>query len=61
MIAAGSADNSIGIWNASTGQLLTLLNGHSHHVRSVAWSSNSSFIASASSDGTVIIWGLDGR
>ncbi|KXX81126.1 Vegetative incompatibility protein HET-E-1 [Madurella mycetomatis] len=45
------------IWDPATGQCVATLKGHSHPVNSVAWSYDSSRLASASYDMTVKIWG----
>jgi WD40 repeat protein len=44
------------IWDAATGQLLHTLTGHSGLVLSIAWSHNSTKLASGSEDKTVRIW-----
>ena len=55
-IVSGSWDNTVRIWNATTGNLTRTLNGHTNSVNSVAWSPDSSQIASGSYDNTVRIW-----
>ncbi|KAM7186577.1 Protein of unknown function (DUF3638) domain containing protein [Rhypophila sp. PSN 637] len=56
MIASGSDDNSIKIWDASTGTCTQTLKGHSGSISSVAFSPDSKMIASGSYDDTVKIW-----
>jgi hypothetical protein len=55
-IVSGSADNTIKIWDSSTGIVLRTLTGHSNWVRSVFWSHDDSKIVSCSDDKTVKIW-----
>jgi len=58
-IASGSDDNTVRIWDASSGKLLRTLEGHTFFVSSVfsvAWSPDSKYIASGSLDLSVRIW-----
>ncbi|KAG7947592.1 hypothetical protein I3843_14G102600 [Carya illinoinensis] len=55
-LATGSLDNTIHIWNMSSGICTAVLRGHSSLVKGVAWDPIGSFIASQSDDKTVIIW-----
>ncbi|GAB4824717.1 hypothetical protein Ancab_007582 [Ancistrocladus abbreviatus] len=56
MLATGSLDNTIHIWNMSNGICTAVLRGHSSLVKGVAWDPIGSFIASQSGEKTVIIW-----
>ncbi len=59
-IASGSAsDNTVRIWDASTGEELACLRGHRSTVSSVAWSSDGRRLASGAWDGTLLIWDLE--
>ena len=58
-IVSGSADNTIKIWDANTGQCLKTLEGHSEMVESVAYSPDGTKIISGSSDKTVKIWEVE--
>ena len=55
-IVSGSSDHTVRIWEASSGELLRTLEGHTDMVNSVAWSPDGKYIASSSDDGTVKIW-----
>ncbi|XP_009414557.2 protein HIRA [Musa acuminata AAA Group] len=55
-LASGSLDNTIHIWNITTGICTAVLRGHSSLVKGVTWDPIGSFIASQSDDKTVIIW-----
>ncbi|KAJ6985896.1 hypothetical protein NC653_023735 [Populus alba x Populus x berolinensis] len=56
ILASGSLDNTIHIWNMSNGICTAVLRGHSSLVKGVTWDPIGSFIASQSDDKTVIIW-----
>jgi WD40 repeat protein len=55
-IAAGSADNTVLVWNVSDGSQLLTYTGHSNPVASIAWSPDGTRIASGSWDKTVQVW-----
>jgi small GTP-binding protein len=56
LLASGSDDRTICIWNLSEGALAKVLKGHNDTVFGVAWSPDGSLLASSSDDETVIIW-----
>src|SRR5271156_1170645 len=55
-LASASGDQTVKIWDASSGECLQTLKGHSGSVSSVAFSHDSARLASASDDKTVKIW-----
>ncbi|GJJ74482.1 hypothetical protein EMPS_06840 [Entomortierella parvispora] len=54
-IATCSTDQSVRLWDQQTGALVTIWNGHTHHVIHVVFL-NDGEVASASWDGTVRFW-----
>ena len=56
-IASGSADQTVQIWDANTGNLVVTYSGHSAEVKAVAWSpGDGKHMASGSLDTTVQVW-----
>ena len=55
MIASGSWDHSVRLWDARTSEPIAVLRGHSGPVVDLAFQPNSHFLASASFDGSVLI------
>jgi WD40 repeat protein len=53
---SGSDDNSVRVWDASTGVELKELKGHTRSVNSVAFSSDGTRIVSGSDDNSVRVW-----
>src|SRR5262249_36069964 len=49
-------DGTIRLWEASTGRLLTTLQGHTGAVRSVALGGDGQMLASGGEDGTIRLW-----
>lgn len=56
LLASGSYDRTIKLWDPATGALKHTLEGHSGGVVSVAFSPNGQLIASGSCDETIKIW-----
>src|SRR5262245_61924688 len=55
-LASGSRDQTVRLWEASSGQVLHTLEGHQDSVQSVAWSPDGRQLASGSNDGDWRIW-----
>ena len=56
VLATGSHDQTIKLWDAATGHELTTLRGHTGNVYTVAFSPEGTRLASGSLDGTVRLW-----
>jgi FOG: WD40 repeat len=62
MLASGSDDKTVKLWNVQDGRLLKTLNGHRAWVRKVRFSPDGKTLVSGSSDSTVKLWNIaDGR
>jgi WD40 repeat protein len=56
LVASGSGDSTVKLWDAATGEARGTLEGHSCEVTSVAFSPDSNLVASGSRDCTVRLW-----
>jgi eukaryotic-like serine/threonine-protein kinase len=56
MIASGSLDKTVQIWNAFNSEVITNYGLHADQVNTVAWSPDGKLIASGSNDKQVQIW-----
>ena len=54
----GYQNQLIRLWDTQSGELLHSLPGHIHAVEHLAFSPNGAYLASASYDGMVRIWGI---
>ncbi len=58
MLASGSYDDTIKLWDTRSYKEIATLKGHTDSVRSVSFSPDGSLLASGSDDGTVILWDI---
>jgi hypothetical protein len=56
MLASGSWDQSIRLWEPATGKEVRLLSGHEGPVRGIAFAPDGKLLASASHDRTIRLW-----
>jgi len=59
LLASGSEDRTVRLWNASTGECLNILSGHANAVLSVAFSPDGRTLASGSQDETIKLWDIN--
>lgn len=59
LLAAGTTDNEIRVWQAADRKQLLICQGHTAWVRSVVFSPNNDIFASGSSDHTIRLWDAD--
>ncbi|MCP5106486.1 MAG: NACHT domain-containing protein [bacterium] len=55
-VVSGSRDNTVKLWDAQNGRLMTTLKGHDNWVKSAAFSPDGRFVVSGSHDKTVKLW-----
>ncbi|MBE9069533.1 NACHT domain-containing protein [Leptolyngbya cf. ectocarpi LEGE 11479] len=56
MMASGSLDQTVRLWNLETGQLQQTIRGHNHEILCNTVSSDGQYVISGSSDRTIRVW-----
>ena len=59
MLASGSHDQTVKLWDVNTGQCLKTLQGHTSWVWSVALSPDAQTLVSGSQDETIKLWDVN--
>ncbi|KAG8989475.1 general transcription repressor, partial [Tulasnella sp. 427] len=59
LLATGSEDRKVRVWDINTGKVIHTFRGHVHKINAVCFSSCGSFLLSGSSDKTLWVWDLD--
>ncbi len=57
-LASGGADRMVHLWDVESGERLTTLEGHTHHVTAVGWDLDGREVSSGAADGIVKVWDL---
>jgi WD40 repeat protein/serine/threonine protein kinase len=60
LVASGSEDNAIRLWDVATGESTKILRGHGSAVRSSVFSPDGRFVASGGQEGGVRLWDIEG-
>lgn len=60
LILSGAEDNSLRLWDASSGTPLKSLRGHGSAIRSCAFSPDGKWVLSGSKDERIRLWNIDG-
>jgi len=58
-VTHAAADNVIKIWSPFTGELIRNLSGHTKGLSDILWSSDGTYLASASDDTSMRIWNVE--
>ncbi len=56
LLASGSYDRTVRLWDVNTGECLSILEKHTHRIWSVAFSPDGRILASGSGDRTIKLW-----
>ena len=61
ILASGSQDKTIKLWNVESQTEIATLTGHSDYVKSVAFNNTGTILASGSQDNTIKLWNVESQ
>ena len=61
ILASGSEDSTVVLWNVATRTNIATLEGHTRFVKSVSFSPDGTILASGGSSGTILLWDVATR
>ena len=61
LLASGSLDKTVKLWDVASGRVLNTLSGHTDIVEAVAFSPDGKLLASGSADKTIVLWDIGKR
>ena len=61
MIASGSTDKTVQLWNTTTGKPLATFTGHINGITALAFSPDGTTLVSGSADGMIRFWNTQTR
>ena len=56
ILVSGLVGGAIQLWEVTTGDRITVLDGHTQQVETLAFSSNGKTLVSTGADGTILLW-----
>jgi WD40 repeat protein len=60
-LASGSYDKAVKLWSIESQKEVTMLQGHSESVNSIAFSPDGKYLASGSLDNKVKLWSVESQ
>lgn len=60
VLASGSGDKTVRLWDTSTGTPIKIMTGHSGFILALSWSPDNNLLASGDSEGLICVWRRNG-